>query len=163
MTNSIKLFKFEARAALKYDKLEMPCRNNFIYCIIQPILEFPGARVVPIPTSPLGPLALKEASANKSLQRSEHPSSAWPRGQAPCSPHSTVCFPTGEELDSSSGCRDERPQKISLKLCRVRAVCNQSLGGPDLLICFKALEYNLRDVIPLGSQKFPGARGEVQP
>lgn len=103
---------------------------------------------------------------NKSLRRSE--SSPWPSlgtGRASRSSHPTVCFLTGEERGSSSGCRDERLRKTtSLKLCGVRAVCNQSLGGPDLLICFKALELDLRDVILLGSQeKVPGARGEVLP
>lgn len=103
-----------------------------------------------------------KAFANKSLQRSEMPS-AEPGGHASCSSHPTVCFPAGEEMDSSSGCKDERLQKTtSWKLCGVRAVCNQSLGGPDLLSCFKALEFDLRDVILLGSQKkFPRARGEV--
>lgn len=160
----MKLSKFEATAVLKYNKLEMLSRNHFVYCFTQIKLQFPGARAVPTPTSLLGPLAWRERHLQTSHCRDQSVPPLHSLGDMHHhSSHSTVCFPTGEEMDSSSGCRDERLQKTtSLKLCRVRAVCNQSLGGPDLLICFKALEFDLRDVILLGSQKkFPGARGEV--
>lgn len=118
----------------------------------------------PILTSQFSPLALRERHLQTSHCRDQRVAPLQSLGDvASCPSHSAVCFPTGEEMDLSSGCRDERLRKTtSLKLCGVRAVCNQSLGGPDLLICFKALEFDLRDVILLGSQKkFPRARGEV--
>lgn len=117
----------------------------------------------PLHTSLLGPLAGREWH----LQTIHCGDQRAPPGPASgrdwmCTPlfHPTVCFPTGEERGSSSGCRHERLWKTaSSKPCGVRAVCNQPLGGLDLLICFKALELDLRDVILLGSQKkVPGAR-----
>lgn len=142
----------------------MPCRDHFLHCFIQISLLLPDARAVPIPTSPLGPpQPRRERHLQTSHCRDQRVPLCTAWGRASRSAHSTVCFPTGEEMGSSSGRRDERLWKTtSLKLCGVRAVCNQSLGGPDLLMDFKDLEFDLRDVILLGSQKkFPGARGEV--
>lgn len=135
-------------------------RNHFLHCFTSRCQSCPQSHFSVWSSGLKG-----KVFANKSLQRSQSPPLAQPRGHASSSSHSTVCSPTGEEMGSFSGCRDERRQKTtSLKLCGVGTVCHQSLGGPGLLLCFKAWELAWRDVILLGSQrKFPGARGEVLP
>lgn len=93
---------------------------------------------------------------------------------------SAVCFPPGEEeMGSPGGSEDERLRGQGWEcggrgdrkrgaMCGVKACVTRS-QEVDLLISFKALESDSRDVILLGSQRiFPRARGaglatEVRP